>query len=84
MTINVHDKIKYRPDFGKGKQVEVTVIGIGEHKDCPVLDLNNNHWCYLYQVDEIGKDDNCGGICWIKLERPLPIINSEIPVIEFA
>lgn len=69
ITIKIGDRILYRPDFGGGVQTEAEVTGIevceyGEKYGEPVdeytgdperltLDLDNGHWAYGEQVDEV-------------------------------
>jgi len=51
----VGDSVLYRGSWGKGPQTQATVTNIDTNKGRPVVDLDDGHWAYLYQIDEVLK-----------------------------
>ena len=43
-------RVEYRPSFGTGKPVIVTIIELGDKNDRLLYDFDNGHWGYETQI----------------------------------
>ena len=50
---HVGDRIRYRGEWGRGPLQEATVTGLGEKNDQRLVDLDDGHWAYLYQIQSV-------------------------------
>jgi len=49
----VGDEVQYRGDFGQGPLQVATIEDFDEKNGRPLAALDNEHWCYLNQIEQI-------------------------------
>jgi len=54
----VGQRVLWRGGWGSGAPLPATIIGVGIKNNEPVYDLNNRHWAYEYQLDDLNNEED--------------------------
>ena len=49
----IGQRVIWRGGWGMQAPKEAKIVGIGEKNDQPVYDLDNGHWAYEYQLENL-------------------------------